>query len=73
MDIKEIIHIFENSRLVSEDFTSEGVTVAYVEALSALQKQLPISREIKEGKYFCPICHNLMSYPGYCGCGQKVY
>lgn len=39
----------------------------------AVEKQTAISREIIEGKYFCPKCHNLMPYPGYCGCGQKVY
>lgn len=39
----------------------------------AVEKQTAISREIIDGKYFCPKCHNLMPYPGYCGCGQKVY
>ncbi len=39
----------------------------------AVEKQTAISREIIEGKYFCPKCHNLMPYPGYCWCGQKVY
>lgn len=39
----------------------------------AVEKQTAISREIFEGKYFCPKCHNLMPYPGYCGCGQKLY
>lgn len=39
----------------------------------AMEKQTAISREIIEGKYFCPKCHNLMPYPGYCGCGQKLY
>lgn len=39
----------------------------------AVEKQTAISRELIEGKYFCPKCHNLMPYPGYCGCGQKVY
>ena len=38
-----------------------------------MEKQTAISREIIEGKYFCPKCHNLMPYPGYCGCGQKLY
>ena len=40
---------------------------------AAMEKQTAISREIIEGKYFCPKCHNLMPYPGYCGCGQKLY
>lgn len=42
-------------------------------AIIALEKQVAISREIIEGKYFCPKCHNLMKYPGYCGCGQMLY
>lgn len=40
---------------------------------NALEKQIPVSRVIIEGRYFCPRCKNLMKYPGYCGCGQKVY
>ena len=40
---------------------------------AAVEKQTAISRELIEGKYFCQKCHNLMPYPGYCGCGQKVY
>lgn len=43
------------------------------ECRAAMEKQIAISRELIEGKYFCPKCHNLMPYPGYCGCGQKVY
>ena len=43
------------------------------EVREAAEKQKAISREIIEGKYFCPKCHNLMPYPGYCGCGQKLY
>lgn len=43
------------------------------ECREAVDKQTAISREIIEGKYFCPKCHNLMPYPGYCGCGQKLY
>lgn len=43
------------------------------EVRDAVEKQRAISREIIEGKYFCPKCHNLMPYPGYCGCGQKLY
>ena len=43
------------------------------EVREAVEKQAAISREIIEGKYFCPKCHNLMPYPGYCGCGQKLY
>lgn len=43
------------------------------ECRAAVEKQTAISRELIEGKYFCPKCHNLMPYPGYCGCGQKLY
>lgn len=43
------------------------------ECRAAMEKQTAISREIIEGKYFCPKCHNLMPYPGYCGCGQRLY
>ena len=43
------------------------------EVLDAVEKQKAISREIIEGKYFCPKCHNLMPFPGYCGCGQRLY
>ncbi|RHF89922.1 hypothetical protein DW650_18745 [Roseburia sp. AM23-20] len=43
------------------------------ECREAVEKQTAISREIIEGKYFCPKCHNPMPYPGYCGCGQKLY
>ena len=34
------------------------------ECRAAMEKQTAISREIIEGKYFCPKCHNLMRYPG---------
>ena len=43
------------------------------ECRAAIEKQTPKSRIIIEGKYFCPVCKNLMKYPGYCGCGQRVY
>lgn len=43
------------------------------ECWAAVEKQTAIPRELIEGKYFCQKCHNLMPYPGYCGCGQKVY
>lgn len=43
------------------------------ECRAAMEKQAAIPRELIEGKYFCPKCHNLMPYPGYCGCGQRLY
>lgn len=42
------------------------------ECRAAMDKQTAIPREIIEGKYFCPKCHNLAPYPMYCGCGQKL-
>ena len=33
------------------------------ECLAAMEKQTAIPREIIEGKYFCPKCHNLAPYP----------
>lgn len=33
------------------------------ECRAAMEKQTAISRELIEGKYFCPKCHNLMPYP----------
>lgn len=42
-------------------------------AYEALEKQQPKSRVLIEGRYYCPRCKNLMKYPGYCGCGQRVY
>lgn len=39
ISIKEAIHIFENSRLTSANFTPEAVTAAYVLALAALQEK----------------------------------
>jgi hypothetical protein len=52
---------------------TEEQLVALDMAYDALEKQQPVSRVIIEGEYFCPKCKNLMKYPGYCGCGQRVY
>ena len=43
------------------------------ECREAVEKQTPISREIIEGKYFCPKCHKPAKNAGYCVCGQKLY
>ena len=43
------------------------------ECRAAVEKQKAKSRIIIEGKYFCPVCKNLMPYAGYCGCGQRLY
>lgn len=63
---KFIIHAMKELREYKQLGTLEEVR-------EAVEKQRAISREIIEGKYFCPKCHNLMPYPGYCGCGQKLY
>ena len=43
-------------------------------AKAALEKQIAISREIKDGEYFCPRCKYVMRHPGYCRkCGQHAY
>lgn len=59
--------------LVSEEVKQYRAIGTVEECRAAVEKQTAISRELIEGKYFCPKCHNLMPYPGYCGCGQKVY
>lgn len=59
--------------LVSEEVKQYRAIGTPEEFRAAVEKQTAISRELIEGKYFCPKCHNLMPYPGYCGCGQKVY
>ena len=43
------------------------------ECRAAVEKQTAISREIIEGKYFCPKCHKPAKNAGYCVCGQKLY
>lgn len=39
MTTEEIIHVYENSRLVTEYFTEEAATAAYIEGLAALRAQ----------------------------------
>lgn len=63
---KFIIHAMQELREYKQLGTLEEVR-------EAVERQQAISREIIEGKYFCPKCHNLMPYPGYCGCGQNLY
>lgn len=76
MDEREAIEAIE---LLFSDSTGENYPYsekfgeAMDMAISALEKQTAVPRIIIEGKYFCPVCKNLMPYPGYCGCGQKVY
>lgn len=65
-DLKRLLEMMEEHKRYREIGTVE-------ECRAAVEKQTAISREIIKGKYFCPKCHNLMPYPGYCGCGQKLY
>lgn len=71
MTEQEAIKLLE----IRRSFTNSGnAGVSAIDmAISALEKQIAVSRIIIEGKYFCPKCKNLMPHPGYCGCGQKVY
>lgn len=65
-DLKKLIEIIDEHKQQFQIGTVE-------ECRESVEKHTAISREIIEGKYFCPKCHNLMPYPGYCGCGQKLY
>lgn len=67
----ETLHLMNNlgNGVLIDDITEEDLE----NITTALEKQIPVSRIIIEGEYFCPKCKNLMKYPGYCGCGQKVY
>ena len=87
MTIDEKIHIFENSRLVSEYFTEEAVTAAYVEALSALraqqeaEKNEPLTEEKLSGMNGLPVydatfkmwCLIKKMEPSYLGGIEPVY
>lgn len=70
MEPKEAIEIIK--RMYKGTPTTNQI-IALDMAYEALGKQQPVSRIIIEGQYFCPRCKNLMRYPGYCGCGQRVY
>ena len=70
MEPKDAIDIIK--RMFKGAPTGEQL-VALDMAYDALEKQQPVSRVIIEGKYFCQKCKNLMKYPGYCDCGQRVY
>lgn len=68
----ETLHLMNNlgnGTVLIDGMTEEDL----LNITTALEKQIPVSRVIIEGRYFCPKCKNLMKYPGYCGCGQKVY
>ena len=48
LTLAEKIHTFENSHLVSDNFTQEALTAAYVEALAALHKTAELKAQYDE-------------------------
>lgn len=48
LSCEEIIHVFEKSQLVSEHFTADAVTAAYVAGLAALHAQQEMETLLKE-------------------------
>ena len=70
MEPREAIEIIK--RMYKGTPTTDQI-IALEMAYEALGTQEAVSRIIIEGKYFCPKCKNLMRFPGYCGCGQRVY
>lgn len=67
------LRAFEEAIKALEEIQQYRTIGTVEECRAAVEMQTAIPRELIEGKYFCPKCHNLMPYPGYCGCGQKVY
>lgn len=67
------LRAFEEAIKALEEVQQYRTIGTVEECRAAVEMQTAIPRELIEGKYFCPKCHNLMPYPGYCGCGQKVY
>lgn len=65
MTILEKLHVLRNSRLIAENFTEEAVTAAYVEAVVAMEKQIPkkIDFEINLGDRTSRFI---------CGCGKRI-
>jgi len=66
MTTEEKIHIFEHSKLVSNNFTQEAVAASYVEALSALRAQQEAERNTPlkttwETPETCPHCMEHLS------------
>lgn len=69
MTREEIIHVFEHSQLVSDNFTYDAVKAAYIEALAALRAQ----REAEENK---PLTldelREMDGEPVWCVCGDMA-
>lgn len=55
MTTAECIHVYENSRLQSENFTPEAVTAAYVAGLAALQEKMEREAPPPQDVYYCPM------------------
>ena len=65
---EEMVHIFENSQLVSKYFTSEAMTATYVAALAALRGPTREMVERMRGEW--RQIHGLAEY--YCSrCGEE--
>ena len=76
MTEQEAIEILKGIEEVRGSFPEDGnnVEIALMMAISALEKQIAVSREIINGEYFCPRCKYVMRHPGYCrNCGQHTY
>lgn len=76
MTEQEAIEILKGIEEVRGSFPEDGnnVEIALMMAISALEKQIAVSREIINGEYFCPRCKYVMRHPGYCrNCGQHAY
>lgn len=70
MDNKKVIEII-GAGLAFADWNDEQ-REAFIIAGEAVKKQIAISRDIRRGKYYCPICKK-EAKKGYCSCGQKLY
>lgn len=46
----------------------------YETALQALSNRMSLSRMVKMGRYYCPVCGTEINYQGFCyACGKHVY
>lgn len=72
MEIKEAIEFLK--KYTDDEVYTKKCISAHSMAISALEKQIKISRTVIEGEYFCPRCKCLMFHSGYCkNCGQNTY
>lgn len=48
--------------------------INYVVMKQACEKQIAVSRNLRNGKYYCPKCDTENKTSGFCQeCGQKLY